>query len=793
MQSLNEVVLTQDQQELVDNLNDFLKDNRCYFGVYGPAGSGKSFTISYFINKNALYDKVILSGTTNNACRVLEQSLETHNTITVYEFIKKINIFISDLKININLLEGKNIKDKDEGHKSRINDDIINYFNKLKEFLVYLRNKSFEYIKNETNNKNETDNKNEQYDILEDSKKRINEIKNEIKTFINENCIDIIQDKLYIKNINIIIENIFNKNRYIKTIHSLLSFEQSRDENHNIVFLPSKSNIKETKTKNGIKYEFTPKLTGKNKICYDNFNQDEKNTFDKDYYEKIFSNLFDSELLIIDESSMMKEIEFRYVIYICKILKLKVIFLGDKYQLPPVEDEEQLTLDEENEYKINYSPAVKLKSSYTLYTIKRTSNPVLQEIYKTFRDLVERAGQGKVKLENIQFTKNINPTDKYLIKINSDIKNVIDYIKTSDLKLENTRILCFSNKEVNRMNETMRYYLYGDIQKKYVVGETLLVINYMTAPRLSTQQLILIENSLENTNKYYFNYIYNKITEGSSYISKETLQKNNINSNLINKNNSFENSEEIKNIIETFKGINNKENTIKLYTSSSIKIIKIFDTQVYIKDKLLNISVIFFNYENIISLFFDFNKKEREYVNNILKTEKQLIKLNTDLFRLHKCNERCENFHENNNVKNISTKVDKTKHYCNECVNTDMCIHFIQKCEKDSCTLVCNICYECNPDCVLCIKKHRNHYSTILWNKYIIKEYLLEPYVNYSYSTTVHKSQGQSIDNIIVAEYNVANCLLFNKEISEYQKMLIYPTCMYTAVTRAKNILVRLK
>ena len=27
----------------------------------------------------------------------------------------------------------------------------------------------------------------------------------------------------------------------------------------------------------------------------------------------------------------------------------------------------------------------------------------------------------------------------------------------------------------------------------------------------------------------------------------------------------------------------------------------------------------------------------------------------------------------------------------------------------------------------------------------------------------------------------------------EYQKMLIYPTCMYTAVTRAKNILVRLK
>jgi hypothetical protein len=210
-----------------------------------------------------------------------------------------------------------------------------------------------------------------------------------------------------------------------------------------------------------------------------------------------------------------------------------------------------------------------------------------------------------------------------------------------------------------------------------------------------------------------------------------------------------------------------------------MKVIKIVETQVYAKERPLIVSVVFVNYEDNISLFFMFNKKENEYVNHILKTEKQLIKLNTDLFRLHSCNKNC-----NEDIK---------KHICIECENPDMCIHYLQTCEKENCTLVCNGCYECNPDCLNCVKRHRNNYSTLLWNKYINKEYLLEPSINYSYATTVHKAQGQSIDNIVVAEYNVANCILYNKEVSEYQKMLTYPTCMYTAVTRAKNILIRLK
>lgn len=763
MQNIDNITLTQDQEELIDNLEEFIKDNRCYFGVYGPAGSGKSFTIGYFINKHVLYDKVLLSGTTNNACRVLEQSLDNSNEkYPIYLFIKNINIFISEMNLNIELLNKdiNFIKNKDE---------VISYLNMLKTFATQLRKNTFNLLKDDVydyDNFVSDDIKqsiNDRNNILKNlNNEQMKEIKKEIHTFINENCNLNIKDKLYIKHINNTLENIFNKNKYIKTIHSLLSFKQSRDENHNITFLPSKSNIKEEKTKNGLKYIFTPKLTGKRKIAYDNMNQEEKIIFDKEFYENNFEKLKNAELLIVDESSMMKEIEFRYIIYICKILKLKIIFLGDKYQLPPVDDDvnknEQETID--TNVNIDYSPAVKLKSSYTLSTIKRTSNPVLQEIYKTFRDLVERSGQGKIKIQNIQYTKNINPTDKYLIKNNNEIRNIIDYVKIYDDKLENTRILCFSNKEVNKMNNIMRSYLYGENDNSYVENETLLVTNYMLLPKFNSRQLILIENSLDNKNKIYFNLIYNMLTGTSISSIKKT--------------------DEINDIISEFNDINYKENKLRLYTSCSIKIIKIIDTQINVKEKFLNISVVFFTYESSISLFFYCkNKKENEHIKNLLKLDKQLIKLNTDMYRLHKCNENCDS--------------QLKKHICNECVNSDMCVHSIQTCDKNSCTLVCNSCYECNPDCIECVKQHKNEYSTGLWDKFITKEYLLEPNVNYSYATTVHKSQGQSIENIIVAEYNIANCVLYNNEVSLKQKLLTYPTCMYTAVTRAKNILVRLK
>lgn len=797
---MQDIVLTPDQEILIEHLEQFKNDNRCYFGVYGPAGSGKSFTISYFIAKHNLYEKVLLSGTTNNACRVLEQSLETHSgRITVYKFFELLNTLISEMTMHLNLIEDGYYNIQNQQVFSDYIKKVITFSDTLKEIAqnildaidedyylhddIKIKTKKCkkEGVRDDTNNaNNDKDGEDEEYvDVLHDAKVKMKEqdktlayldaktiqiMKNKIQTFIKENCDEILLSKLYIKRINNNLETLFSKNKYIRTIHSLLAFEQCRDENHNIVFLPSKSNIKETKTKKTVKYEFTPKLSGKRKSKYDSLDDEQRKEFDKEFYNVCFEKLSETQLLIIDESSMMKELEYRYVIYICKILKLKVIFLGDKYQLPPVDDNDinKLAGESQSDVLIDYSPAVKLKDSYTLSTIKRTSNPVLQEVYKTYRDLVEQTGQGKIKLSSIRNIKNINVTDKYLIQTRGEIQTSIDYVKKHDEQLSNTRILCFSNKEVNMMNTMIRQHLYGLQCDKYITNEILLVLNYMALPSFSIKQLILLESMFENNNKLLLNYVFNKITEN---VSQNSLLKNN---------------EEYENVVEAFRDINNKENKLKLYTSSTIKIIKIVNTQVYMKDKTLNVSFVFFSFEDQISIFFIFNNfKDNAHVRDVLKTDKQLIKMKTDLFKMHSCSERCD-------------KTQK-KHVCDECNNIDTCPHMLFTCNNESCTLVCNSCYSCNSECTLCIKQHRNKYSTSLWDNYVNKEYLLEPSINYSYATTVHKAQGQSIDNIIVCEYNIANCILYNREVSEYQKYLIYPTCMYTAVTRAKNILIRLK
>ena len=107
----SEVQLTPDQEELIEELDKFLYDSRLYFGVYGPAGSGKSFTIGHFIKRHNLYDNVLLSGTTNNACRVLEQSLEKSKTVDFDNLIEKVKHLQLDIK-NFTIFNFKNINNE---------------------------------------------------------------------------------------------------------------------------------------------------------------------------------------------------------------------------------------------------------------------------------------------------------------------------------------------------------------------------------------------------------------------------------------------------------------------------------------------------------------------------------------------------------------------------------------------------------------------------------------------------------------------------------------------------------
>lgn len=775
---MSDIVLTPDQTELLVKLNEFLTNNKLSFGLYGPAGSGKSFTIGYFIQKNDLFKRIILTGTTNNACRVLEESLEKVNpNIDSDVILSRIEFLLSDIvSIKSNgwmngFSDTPDIKEVSRENKNNKQEyiHIVNYINKIQHFLSTYKTKSHSI-----------------------TPEIISEFKNDISDFINNNGSVFSEIPLIITMLNNKLLNLLSFNKYIKTIHSLLCFEQSRDEKHNIVFLPGKSNfVEKNSTDNKKTYEFTPKLSSYEKRKYDSLiTYEERLEFEKKFYQKELKGLEECEMIIVDESSMLKELEYKYIMYICKILRIKIIFLGDKYQLPPVEDSspqnfENLNnkLNEINNF-VDFSPAVKIKNSYTLTTIKRTDNLVLQEVYKTYRDMVEKTSQGKIKLQNIQYTKFIPPNSSYLIKMRTDVQDVINYIQSKNDK--DIRILCFSNSEVEKMNKLMRNNLYGDITEPYIKDEKLLVTNYMNLPHFSMEKILNIEYWISHPNRTYFNYFFNKLLGFDYRVNFIDPEYKKIDTTL---------KYDMKN-----DGTKGYKEPLKLYTSCFIKILKVNECQVCVFGKIHIVSIIFFDYEGNVSFFFNFkNKKDNDYIKKILKEEKENIKITGELYRLHTCNEKCISDNKENTSKqcnphnNFTNSYKKnTIHSCLECDKPETCIHYKSICDTN-CKLLCRNCDTCNSSCPMCLKLHKNKYITGLWNDFVTKEHFLNPSVNYSYATTVHKSQGQSIDNVIICEYNIANCILHKPDVSETQKLLLYPTCMYTAITRSKDILVRLK
>lgn len=709
---MNNIELTEDQSELLEHLDNFIENDKLYFGVYGPAGSGKSFTIGYFIHSNELYTQTLFSGTTHNACKVLRDSI-------------------------------KNTAEK-------IYNENLNELFKEQEILK----------------------SNIKYDFLLHKK------------YINiQNNIDVNIDKFIIECCDILS---LRYKKQFKTIHSIFEFEQSRDDKHNIIFIPKNSCYEKINIKNKIKYSFFPKFTVTEKKIYNSLLNDElKKNMELSFYRNKYKHFIGCKLLLCDESSMLKEFEFEYIKYICKILKVKIVFLGDRYQLPPVDDIQLNDINEPiNEIEnqtINFSSAVELKYSYTLKTIKRTNDKTLQEVYKSYRDIIENYYNSKIKLNDIRnikyYIKNINTTDKYLI--NSHIYKIdsINYIK--NINENNIRALCYTNNEVNIMNQLIRNILYDNPTEKYIEGEKLLVTKYMCLPKFEPVQLNKINECILSNNNKYTNYILEIITG---------LDIFNLNYNTT------EETDNLNNIKNIFKYYRINSDNIKLYTGELLTIKEIIEKIVYINKKQIIINIIFCEYENDKTFFVDFkNEKDKKYVDEILSNIKNNIKFKCSLFKLHNCDDNCKmkcNKECGNDCNNLK------HHYCNDCHSIDFhrdCEHKLQIC-TNNCNLVCPQCNKCNSNCDDCKNNHKNNYSKKEWEKtYDYVSYLFNPTINYSYATTVHKSQGQSIDNVIVCEYNIVNCVLNNPKIDDKNKIMLYLTSMYTAITRTKNILVRLK
>lgn len=163
-------------------------------------------------------------------------------------------------------------------------------------------------------------------------------------------------------------------------------------------------------------------------------------------FEMRRSEWIDVRLLIIDESSMLSSEVFSCLMS-QKPVHLKILFIGDVCQLPPVDEKE--------------SPAFAYKHSYTfdLRTIKRTQSPDISFLYEVFRvwqhtdkDLrtaLLRSSKRGVVCDDVRFQQAIRER----------------------ISTPGTVILAYSNRRVAEYNKLARSVLFPNTTQEWCEGD----------------------------------------------------------------------------------------------------------------------------------------------------------------------------------------------------------------------------------------------------------------------------------------------------------------------------------
>ena len=158
------------------------------------------------------------------------------------------------------------------------------------------------------------------------------------------------------------------------------------------------------------------------------------------------STTVNDALIIIDEASMIDAYLFSFIkryTYNCKIL-----FVGDKYQLPPV-GSNQLLMDE-----------LAMPSIHLEEIMRANKKPDLEAAYALSRDVV--VNQTDIVLpaesQNVMFLEN------------EEKKKVLTEVLTENP--HGTRILCYTNQAVQQCNTLARKIL--NLPPEPVVGDTLI-------------------------------------------------------------------------------------------------------------------------------------------------------------------------------------------------------------------------------------------------------------------------------------------------------------------------------
>jgi len=439
-------------------------------------------------------------------------------------------------------------------------------------------------------------------------------------------------------------------------------------------------------------------------------------------------SIYNYDIIVIDEASMMNHSMLKYINNIKHKIRGKIIFVGDKYQLPPVN--ESLS----NAFEFEY-----FDDSFFLNKIMRFDSHILDFSIR-IRDCIDSRKQISIK--------NIGDKTFEICKNHELWKG--EYLK--EFCYKNT-FLAYTNKKCDEINNYIRIkYFKNNLLPEYIADELIVFNNYYNSVIVNDIDIGSDIDNSESTKFYTSNSARLLKCDSQSYTisnfpldslfhlkKKMTLsfkiKKKNI-SSLIGEESCpicFEPIKDVDNLIETDCNHIFCESCIRLWLEEH-KLCPYCRMNI-LEDKLI------INNDNILTM--KINALFELMNNNTVKIWKLGVKSEIGEGFIYVV--RKEFKKEFENLKKLIKKgIIDLKNYIYKTMN----------------------------------KSDNRFILKRIWEYYYINYIDIFADISYGYCITVHKSQGSTYKNVFI---DARNILEYNR------KDYINYKCLYTAITRASK------
>lgn len=454
------------------------------------------------------------------------------------------------------------------------------------------------------------------------------------------------------------------------------------------------------------------------------------------------------DVIIIDEVSMItkQQLETIMIPFDKNINDIHIthrpiiIFLGDRAQLPPVDEDTSHIFNQQFQQQYNIS-------LLNLHTIMRSQNRVTVFAQK-LRQLVVPVDEQHIPFmdmslfigNQIQYFSNKSSwITEYLKIYNTNLKQ-----RTINKSVDAPMMIAFTNRECDNLNMICRNLIFNNPKDQYVNGELLVFEKNHYIQRKKIEYNIQQHTINCKETKYYLKFFTSELIIVDKIIT-DTLEIEQIDYENI-----FGNDQ---------KYIDNATSYIKEKLSE-------YEFQQFESD----LNTILSNWE----IDTDHNKMFIRYKQHTISFN-NITKLINQIDHKYVINELYINGHP---------KLDK-----NDTDPNVICIQVISSVNQqkytDNCQKVLNIIHdEYQVLANICNSIHKNMKLIIdyifqqIWTKYYYQQYIWAfANVTYGYSITSHKSQGSTYQNIFVNMDNIMGCL----KASENMRI----KSLYTSITRA--------